>query len=555
MAGGACSPLAECSPRFEGHATCRPMTRPLLLSGFMATGKSSAGRLLAGMRGARFLDLDVEIESEAGTSIESIFENQGEAAFRSLEAQVLRRVIAGCSSPTVVALGGGALLDRALRVDVLSAAVVVTLTASAGEILRRAEQQSGDRATRPLLRGPDKLGRIEGLLGARRLAYLEAHAQISTEGRTLAQVAEIAGRIWDEDAICVAAGEETYRVLIGEGLIKERLATLVGEPSGTLLVTDSNVNPLHGDKVRAALSGKQGARAQVVLTPGEEHKNLEGLSQIYQAAFENGMDRKATFVGLGGGVVTDMTGFAAATWVRGVRWIGCPTTLLSMVDASVGGKTAVDFKEAKNSVGAFWQPAGVICDVETLQTETDRMFVGALSEVVKTALIGDAALLAFLEENATPLRARNPDVTSRVVERCVRVKARIVALDERETGIRATLNLGHTIGHALESAGGYTGLTHGEAVSLGLVAALRLGEKKGHTSQELSHRVLALLKTLGLPHHLAADDLRKSTSLLSHDKKRAGDSVRFVYARAPGDVFTESIRLSDLVSAAPTLAD
>lgn len=531
------------------------MTRPLLLSGFMATGKSSVGRLLADKRGARFLDLDVEIESEAGKSIESFFASHGESAFRALEAKVLRRAIAGCQEPTVIALGGGALLDRSVRVEVLGAAVVLTLTASPEEILRRAEGQSGARAARPLLNGPDRESRIAALLGARRLAYLEAHAQISTEGRTPAEIAEEAGRIWDEDSVCVAAGEETYRVLIGEGLIEKRLSDLVGQPSGTLLVTDSNVNPLHGDKARAALSAKEGARAEVVLTPGEEHKNLAGLSQIFEAAFENSIDRKATFVGLGGGVVTDMTGFAAATWVRGVRWIGCPTTLLSMVDASVGGKTAVDFKAAKNSVGAFWQPAGVICDVETLRTETDRMFVGAVSEVVKTALIGDPDLLGFLEENAARLLVRDPEVTTRVVDRCVRVKARIVALDEREAGVRATLNLGHTIGHALESAGGYTGLTHGEAVSLGLVAALRLGQKKGHTPPELVHRVLALLEALRLPRHLAAADLERSTSLLSHDKKRAGDSIRFVYARAPGDVFTESIHLSELIDAAPTLGD
>lgn len=542
------------SPRSEGHATCGPMIRPLFLSGFMATGKSSVGRLLAAQRGATFVDLDVEIEAEAGESIESIFQSLGEAGFRALEARVLRRLIASPRGPLVVSLGGGAILERSLRVDVLSQAVVVTLTASAQEILRRAEAQQGERAVRPLLQGGDRLGRIEQLLALRRLAYLEAHAQISTDGRTVAEIAEEAGRVWDEDAICVAAGEETYRVLIGRGLIRARLADFVGAPSGTLLVTDQNVDPLHGDKARAALAGQKGIRAQVVLTPGEEHKNLEGLSQILEAAFDSGIDRKATFVGLGGGVVTDMTGFAAATWVRGVRWIGCPTTLLSMVDASVGGKTAVDFKTAKNSVGAFWQPAGVICDVETLMTETDRMFVGAMSEVVKTALIGDPELLTFLEQNSSRLLARDPEVTTQVVDRCVRVKARIVALDERETGIRATLNLGHTIGHALESAGGYTGLTHGEAVSLGLVAALRLGEKKGHTPAELSQRVLRLLKLLKLPHHLVHEDLKRSTSLISHDKKRAGDVIRFVYARAPGDVFIENIGLSELISAAPGLS-
>ncbi len=531
------------------------MTRPLLLSGFMATGKSSVGRLVAERRGAKFVDLDEAIEAHAGSSIEKIFETRGEDEFRRLEAEVLRSQLRQAGGPLVVALGGGALVDRALRIEALGASVVVTLIASAPEIVRRAESQAGSRAVRPLLTGPGRLHRVQQLLSTRRLAYLEAHAQIATEGRELQQIAEDVLRIWDEDAVCVAAGEESYRVVIGEGLIESRLADFVGHPSGTLLVTDENVDPLHGNKARKALDLIDGVRAQVVLTPGEEHKNLQGLERIFGAAFEAGIDRKATMVGLGGGVVTDMTGFAAATWVRGVRWIGCPTTLLSMVDASVGGKTAVDFQAAKNSVGAFWQPAGVICDVQTLKTEKERMFVGALSEVVKTALIGDPDLLAFLERNVGSLLSRDTEVTTEVVERCVRVKARVVALDEREAGVRATLNLGHTIGHALESAGGYTGLTHGEAVSLGLVAALRLGERKGHTPADLTARVLALLQALRLPHALNRSALQQSAALLSHDKKRAGGSIRFVYARAAGDVFTELIDLEELIELSPDLAD
>jgi 3-dehydroquinate synthetase len=221
----------------------------------------------------------------------------------------------------------------------------------------------------------------------------------------------------------------------------------------------------------------------------------------------------------------------------------------------VGGKTAVDFHTAKNSVGAFWQPAGVICDVDVLRTETDRAFLGALSEVVKTAIIGDPTLFELLEDQAEAVVARDLSVIQEVVDRCVRVKARVVALDERESGIRATLNLGHTIGHALESAGGYTGLTHGEAVSLGLVAALRLGEKKGQTPAELTERVLRLLKKLRLPHHLTREDLGESTQLIGHDKKRAGSSVRFVYARGVGDVVTEAIDLEELVRLTPDLAD
>lgn len=531
------------------------MQRPLLLSGFMATGKSAVGRALAERRGAPFVDLDATIEARAGMSVAAFFADRGEAAFRTLETEILLETLESASSnpAPVVALGGGALLDRARRIDVLGRAVVVTLTAEPEEVARRAAQQGGI-AKRPLLVGADPVARIEALLAARELSYLESHAQIRTDGRSLEEIAREVGVIWDEDAVCVAAGRDSYCVRIGADLIDTHLEGLIGSCSGALLVSDTNVAPLHGDKARKALAGIT-RRAEVLLTPGEEHKNLTGLAQIFQGAFEASLDRKATFVGLGGGVVTDMTGFAAATWVRGVRWIGLPTTLLSMVDASVGGKTAVDFHSAKNSVGAFWQPAGVICDVRTLLTETDRMYVGALSEVVKTALIGDPELFALLEDNHAAILRRDLDLMTEVVDRCVRVKARVVALDERESGIRATLNLGHTIGHALEAASGFTGLTHGEAVSLGLVAALRLGQRRGHTPADLTERVLRLLRTLGLPHALGEADLRKSTALLGHDKKRAGAQIKFVYAQDLGRVVPEAISLDDLTKLTPELAD
>jgi shikimate kinase / 3-dehydroquinate synthase len=532
------------------------MSRPLLLSGFMATGKSAVGRVVAKKRGATFVDLDQAIERRVGKSVAEIFDTEGEAGFRRYEREALGHELARPGdAPKVIALGGGALLHRQQRVDILGQAVVVTLRASADEILRRVESQEARGSRRPLLAGPDRRGRVESLLATRNECYAEAHGSVETDGRELSAIADDVLRYWEEDAVCLAAGEQSYRVAIGSDLIEARLADLVGQPSGTLLVTDENVSPLHGDKARRVLRGIVSAHGEVVLTPGEEHKNLEGLAQIYHAAFSAGIDRKATFVGLGGGVVTDMTGFAAATWVRGVRWVGLPTTLLSMVDASVGGKTAVDFQTAKNAVGAFWQPSGVICDVVTLLTETPRMYVGALSEVVKTALIGDPELFALLEDNVDAILRRDLATMKQVVERCVRVKARVVALDERETGIRATLNLGHTLGHALEASSGYTGLTHGEAVSLGLVAALRLGEKKNQTPPQLTQRVLELLGRLGLPKELDRGALQSSAGLLGHDKKRAGNSIRFVYARDVGDVVTDSILVDELMVAAPTLAD
>jgi shikimate kinase/3-dehydroquinate synthase len=251
-------------------------------------------------------------------------------------------------------------------------------------------------------------------------------------------------------------------------------------------------------------------------------------------------------VALGGGVVTDMTGFAAATWLRGVRWVGVASTLLAMVDASVGGKTGVDFGPAKNSVGAFWQPAGVICDTGLIATESDRAYRGALAEVVKTAIIGDPVLFELLESQVPAVLERRPEVLTEMVRRCVALKAWVVASDEREAGIRAWLNLGHTLGHALEAHGNYERLTHGEAVSLGLVAALEIGQRLGQTPPDLVKRTVEVLKNLGLPSDLSHEPLSEAASLLGHDKKRAGSKLNFVVPRAVGEVTLEPIEVSEL---------
>lgn len=533
-----------------------PMKRPLLLTGFMATGKSTVGRRIAERTGRPFFDTDELIQERSGSTVVQLFAERGEAGFRALEREILQELLnqRGHEAP-VVALGGGALLDRTFRVEVLGRAVVVTLGASPAEIVRRLSAEPGAKEKRPLLADADPPARVAELLSMRQSGYQESHGVLTGDGQTPDELAEQALAIWRRDAVAVAAGATSYSVVIGSHLMERELGRLLGRPSGALLVSDTVVEPLHGGPALAALSGLGNRTSTVLLSPGEQYKTLDGLRPIFQGAAGMGLDRQGLLVGLGGGVVTDMTGFAAASWMRGVRWIGIPTTLLAMVDASVGGKTAVDFEEAKNAVGAFWQPSGVICDVSVLATESERMFRGALSEVIKTALIGDASLLDLIEEQRAALLRRNPDLLAEVVNRCIRVKARIVSLDERERGLRATLNLGHTIGHALESAGGFAALTHGEAVALGLVAALRLGQRLDRTPAELTARVTRLLVELGLPHRLERSALERATSLLRLDKKRARDSVKFVFAENVGQVTTTSVSLSDLARWTPELAD
>ncbi|HEX4337914.1 MAG TPA: 3-dehydroquinate synthase [Polyangiaceae bacterium] len=519
------------------------MERPLLLGGFMATGKSTVGKLVAERCGRAYVDLDGEIERSTGKTVAALFAERGETAFRTLERQELQRVL-DAGGPVVVSLGGGALVDRGARLDALERGVVVTLEASADEIVRRA----GDTASRPLLQGGDARARVDELLAVRKLGYAESHARITTTGRSPDDVARDAIAVWQRDPIAVAAGADTYTVEVGTDIAVERLPSLLRGASLGLLVTDRTVLGLHGDGVENAMEQSGVRVATVVLDPGEEHKNTAALERIWSAALVAGADRKSLFVALGGGVVSDVAGFGAATWMRGVSWLCLPTTLLSMVDASVGGKTAIDLKTAKNAVGAFWQPSSVLCDVRHLTTEPGPGFVSGLAEVVKTALIGDAPLLDFVDTHAAAILAKDLDVVSEVVKRSVRVKARVVSLDPREENIRAWLNLGHTVGHAIEAYGGYGKLRHGEAISLGLVAALRIGERLGITEQALSERTIATLHKLGLPVDLAAQPIARAVDLIGHDKKRAGSRLKFIAARSAGKVEIVDLDVQDLRS-------
>ncbi|HTQ02922.1 MAG TPA: 3-dehydroquinate synthase [Polyangiaceae bacterium] len=526
------------------------MRRPLLLSGFMATGKSTVARLVAERTGRPCVDLDARLEARFGTSIPAFFAARGEAAFRAEERAELERILAttGSEGAPVVALGGGALLARDLRLRALDSAVVLTLQASPAEIAKRAGSSSG----RPLLDAPDPVQRALELLAQRATVYAEAHATLPTDGRRASQVADAAIAEWRRDAIAVAAAEHSYVVEVGEGLLP-RLAEVTAGASLPVLVSDRNVEPLHGSATRTALGAPARRLAELVLTPGEREKHVGSVEAIWRAALAAGADRKSTFVGLGGGVVTDMTGFAAATYMRGVAWVGVPTTLLAMVDASVGGKTGVDLEQAKNAVGAFWQPKRVLCDTNLEATEPARGYTSALAEVVKTAIIGDPELFTLLEAEQAGVRARRPELVSELVRRSVRVKARIVGLDERESGLRALLNLGHTLGHALEARAGFERLTHGEAVSLGLVAALRVGEALGQTPPYLRERVQALLGALGLPTDLTREPLAEAAELVTLDKKRAGSQVRFVVARELGRVETLDLELGKLKTLAQSL--
>lgn len=528
----------------------------LLLNGFMGVGKSTVGRLVAGRAGAPFIDLDERIAARAGRDIPTLFVERGEAAFRALEREELARVLSEGPAPAVVALGGGALLDRKARREALRTARVVTLTAAPSTVAARTAGPG-----RPLLDAArDREARIAELIEARSEAYAEAHARLATDGLAPEHVAAAVERAWRTPSVAVPLGEASYGVRVvaedARGAIADAVAEL--RPSAAILVTDTNVAALAGRDVERALAERGvDLAATVVLEPGEPNKNLGAVERVLRAAVEAGADRDAVVVGLGGGVVTDITGFAAATLLRGVRWVAAPTTLLAMVDASVGGKTGVDLGLAKNAVGAFHQPSAVVAGVEHTETESPRGFASGLAEVVKAAALGDPALLDELEQAASALARPGPerprDLVLGLVLRSVSVKAAVVTNDERETGRRAVLNFGHTLGHALEAEGGYRRLLHGEAVALGMVAALEVGCALGVTDRALAVRITRLLARLGLPTDVRAQPLRAALPLVALDKKRRAGALRVVLLRAPGEPVVHSLaedRFAGLVLAA-----
>jgi shikimate kinase / 3-dehydroquinate synthase len=513
--------------------------RPVFLTGFMATGKSTVGRAAADLLGVPFRDLDARIEEAAGMSVGEMFRSAGEERFRALERQLLDEELAD-PTPRVVALGGGALLDREPRLRALRSGCVVTLTARPDVIAERSARSGG---TRPLLAVPDAGRRIEQLLASRTSAYAECHAILDGSTRSPESLAEEIRRVEERGDIVVALGERTYpvRVTSDASALREVAAQLGAR--GALLVTDSNVAPHVTDEL-AALG--ELVRRNLVLDPGEGSKSVEGLVRGWQAAQDASLDRSGLVIGLGGGVVTDLAGLVAATWLRGVRWIAAPTTLLSMVDAAIGGKTAIDFGAAKNSVGVFHQPSAVVANVARCASEPLRSFRSGCAEVVKTALLGDRSLFERMEAAPARYASRDPSAVLDAVRSSAAVKAAIVSRDEREGDERALLNLGHTLGHAIEAAGGFTRWMHGEAVAIGTVAALRAGARMGLTPPDLPGRVTSLLASLGLPVSIPRAELEASLPFLVHDKKRESDSVRFVYVSSLGEARWQRLPIREL---------
>ena len=523
----------------------------IFLSGPMGAGKSSIGKRLAVKRGIPFHDLDQLVAEAAGRSVSEIFHQDGETAFRQMEREALAKLLA-TPGEGVVALGGGSVTNPITRGELLQSGWLITLWASVEELARRIAAEHG----RPLLAGRDAKDALREILSARQDAYAECHARVHTDGLPADVIVDRIGESIARTPILVPLGRRSYAVRVGCG-VRDELDEAVERVAGdrrALLVVDANVENMWGDRLFGeSLAAKMG-RGEVfkmILQGGEQAKTLAAAEAVWNAALAAGIDRDGIVIAVGGGVVGDVAGFAAATLLRGVAFAQMPTTVLAMVDSSVGGKTGINRREGKNLVGAFHQPRFVICDVDLLSTLEERERRAGLAEVAKSAWLDGEDGVRFLEAHAAELRDGAVAPTIEAIRRAVLLKARIVARDERETGERRLLNLGHTIGHALEVATGYTRFLHGEAVALGLVTAFRMAAawegagRPGASSSgregavaaagERLLRMTKLLAALGLPVKVDAALDAAVLGHLARDKKRSGALLHFVMPQAPGE--------------------
>jgi shikimate kinase/3-dehydroquinate synthase len=548
----------------------------LILTGFSGTGKTAVGEKAARLLAFAFIDTDREIVRRAGKPIAAIFAEDGEAGFRRMEAVALAEACARRGA--VIAAGGGALADPANRELMLRSGVVVCLEATPETVaLRLAGQAEGDDGTlvRPLLSEPDALGsdalaRIRALKASRQPAYALAHWTVHTDSLTVAEAAQEVLRAWerlrgasdgadgapgtsdDPLAAVVHTSAGACPIYVGWGIL-DRLGQwcrAAGLASTCYLFSDTGVFSHHGRRAQRALEEAEIPAHTLTLPPGEQSKSLETASTCYQWLAERRAERGHFLVALGGGVVGDLGGFVAATFNRGIPLVQAPTSLAAMVDASIGGKTAVNLPQGKNLVGLFHQPRLVVADVQTLTTLPPRELASGWAEAIKHGLILDADLFSVFERGAEAIAGLEQPLATEVIRRSAAIKADVVSRDERETlGIRTLLNYGHTVGHALEAATGYGALLHGEAVSVGMAAAARISRGMGLLSADAVARQDRLLERFGLPVRHPGADRDAMRRAMGVDKKTQAGVIQWVLLEEVGRAVLRSDVPPELVEA------
>ncbi len=493
----------------------------IFLYGASGSGKSTLGKELAHALNLDFLDLDAQIEIDLNDSITNTIAIKGEKVFRDAETAALKNIVR--DKENVVALGGGALLREQNRTLAEKDGKIIFLETDAETL---AERLSKDKNKRPLLAGELK-EKLTALLEKRKEHYDSFPLRVNATREKNQIIWDIQRKLGRFHSRSMGTG---YDIIIQEGgidnigeMLKER--DLRGP---ILLVSDSNVAPIYAERVLNALKSTGYSAQQSVIPAGEANKTLETVSQLWRAALNAGLDRKSTIVSLGGGMTSDLAGFAAATFMRGCNWVALPTSLLAMVDASMGGKTGFDLPEGKNLVGAFYPPRLVLADPETLTSLPKRELRSGVAEVLKHGIIAAPKLFNLCKNYEGNL----PEI----VRRGMAVKIKIIEEDPYEQSIRAALNLGHTIGHAVELVSGFE-LLHGEAVGIGMVAEAKIAEKMGIAEKGLATIIADALVALGLPteipQHLPLPDILRT---MQTDKKKSAGVIKFALPVKVGKV-------------------
>ncbi len=516
------------------------LNQTVYFTGFMASGKSRIGHAVAERFRATFIDTDAAIVEREGKSVSEIFEQEGEAAFRKKELSLIEEIAAD-PSPKVVALGGGTLTQGAVVSLIRKTGLIVRLWATP-EVL---SERIGRKDTRPLMAGlspEERLEKVKAMLAERESRYALADFSVESTNESEERVVSAVLRglqFWKSRMVYVEpSGGSHYPIFIGHKLIPKFSALLSGlrlAPGDSFLVcTDTTIAKAQSRNL-GMLRHEAGNCPAFKFHAGEIYKNLNSLNQLFTFMLRRRFSRKSCLLQLSGGVVGDMAGFAAATYQRGIDFVQIPTTLLSMVDSSVGGKVAVNHPEGKNMIGAFYQPKAVVCDLDTLSTLPDSEYLSGLAEVVKYGVIYDETFFAYLEQNVQKILSRETESLAHIVRRSCEIKAEVVGIDEKEQGLRAILNYGHTFGHAIEKLHRYE-FSHGIGVSLGMRVAARLAKRLGMISQETETRQTALLDAYGFPRTVEGVTADAAWDAMGVDKKVEKDRRVYILPTRIGEV-------------------
>ena len=540
----------------------------VFITGFSGTGKTTTGHEVARLLGWTFVDMDDEIVASTGVAIEDIFRQHGEEKFRRLERETLAKIARADSK--VVSTGGGTIMDERNRATMESSGVVVLLEARPDTIIRRLQEQQveqgADLVARPMLDSNDLLQRIHSLKADRQFNYTLAHWTVHTDLLTPSEAAAEVVRGLDtvtarrtrasdspdpDLAAEVRTSSGSYPLWVGWNIIEELGERVHGVLDTRAAYVISDIGAQSQARRAQVSMERAGIPTHLFFIPsGEQSKTLETAERIYTWLAGLKAERGHLILAVGGGVVGDLAGFVAATFLRGIPYAQVPTTLLAMMDASIGGKTAVDLPQGKNLVGAFYQPRFVLADVSALQTLPERELNSGWAEALKHGLIMDEGLLSTFESQRESIRSLEPEIATDVIRRSMAIKAAVVSKDEKETlGIRVLLNYGHTIGHGLEAATGYSQYLHGEAVSVGMVGAAKIGCDVGLMPASDVERQRSVLADYGLPLHARGVDPDRVLDAMRSDKKTAAGAIRWVLLDGIGSATTRNDVPPETVSA------